>query len=302
MRTLFFLISFSVLVLGSRGENMLETVAPTQTRLSLSPGAPPDSVSPTVPDAIEIAPSQTRLLVAEAGGGGKAAIASQAVATQPSAPSRPQAALPPKASAPEQPDPGTVQIAVQVLDPRLDPDRPRNSQLDISEEQTLSCGGIPVVLPAGTYDQKVIVENPEGRRAIQETPLKAQQIGLGYIRYLSDVPLKINGVERTGGLDVPVRMEDNLPVRVWYRKMTEPDDITKVFTFILPPVGLVAGAGAWASGNILIPDKPPVYMEARDYYLKPLKPKPNPQEVPQPSHLRPLINPESAGPSQIRSK
>ncbi|NDA10059.1 MAG: hypothetical protein EBZ07_04335, partial [Verrucomicrobia bacterium] len=84
MRTLFFLISFSVLVLGSRGENMLETVAPTQTCLSLSPGAPPDSVSPTVPDAIEIAPSQTRLLVAEAGGGGKAAIASQAVATQPS--------------------------------------------------------------------------------------------------------------------------------------------------------------------------------------------------------------------------
>ena len=302
MRTLLFLLSFSVLALDSRGENMLETVAPTQTRLSLSPGAPPDSVSPTVPDTLEIAPSQTRLLVAEAGGGGKAAIASQAVATQPSAPSRPQAALPPKASAPDQPDPGTVQIAVQVLDPRLDPDRPRNSQLDISEEQTLSCGGIPVVLPAGTYDQKVIVENPEGRRAIQETPLKAQQIGLGYIRYLSDVPLKINGVDRPGGLDVPVRKEDNLPVRVWYKKMTEPDDLTKAFSFIFPPVALAAGAGAWSSSNVLLPDSPPKFSEARDYYLKPLKPKPNPNDIPQPSHVRPLRDPYASSSNQIRSK
>ena len=38
--------------------------------------------------------------------------------------------------------------------------------------------------------------------------------------------------------------------------MTEVDPWTKAFTFILPPVGLIAGAGAWSSGNILLPDPP----------------------------------------------
>jgi hypothetical protein len=50
--------------------------------------------------------------------------------------------------------------------------------------------------------------------------------------------------------------------------MKEPDDITKAFSFILPPIALIAGAGAWSSGNILTPEKPPVFTEARDYYLK----------------------------------
>ena len=65
-----------------------------------------------------------------------------------------------------------------------------------------------------------------------------------------------------------IRPEDNLPVRIWYKKMTEVDDVTNAFTFIFPPVGLIAGAGAWSSGNILTPEKPPVFTEARDYYLK----------------------------------
>ena len=50
--------------------------------------------------------------------------------------------------------------------------------------------------------------------------------------------------------------------------MSEVDDVTKAFTFIFPPVGLIAGAGAWSSGNFLIPEKPPVFTEARDYYLR----------------------------------
>ena len=45
-------------------------------------------------------------------------------------------------------------------------------------------------------------------------------------------------------MDVPIRKEDNLPVRIWYQKMAEPDDLTKAFSFILPPVALIAGAGA----------------------------------------------------------
>ena len=184
----------------------------------------------------------------------------------------------------------------------LDPNRPKNCQLSIAKEQALQCGEIPVVLPVGTYQQKLIVENPEGRRAIGSTPLKPQQIGLGYIRYASDVPLKINGVERSGGLDVPIRQQDDLPVRVWYRKMTEPDDLTKAFTFLLPPVGVIAAAGAWSSGNVLLPDSPPEFTEARDYYLKPLKPKPDLKEIPQPSHIRPLNNPFASGSNQIRSK
>ena len=84
--------------------------------------------------------------------------------------------------------------------------------------------------------------------------------------------------------------------------MTEPDDVTKAFSFLFPPVALAAGAGAWSSGNILLPDSPPDFDEARDYYLKPLKPKPNPHDIPQPSHVRPLQNPYGSGSNQIRSK
>jgi len=222
------------------------------------------------PSLHEIAPTQTRLILAQASPGAGAAVSSQAVATQPQAPVRPEEAVPPTVPTPTppQPNPDSGQPPLRILDPRLDPDRPRNSQLNITTEQTLTCGEISVVIPAGTYDQKVIVENPEGRRAIEKTSLKPQQVGLGYIRYLSDVPLKINGVERPGGLDIPIRKEDNLPVRVWYKKMTEPDDLTKAFTFILPPVGLVAGLGAWSSGNVLIPEPPPNFTEARDYFLR----------------------------------
>ena len=214
-----------------------------------------------------IAPSQTRLLVAQANPGSAAAVSSQAVAIQPEVPQRADEAKPPTPAA-SPPPPVPASEKPRTLDPRLDPDRPRNSQLSVATEQILSCGEISVTLPAGTYEQRLIVESPEGKRAITGTSLRPQQIGLGYIRYQSDVPLKVGGFERSGGLDVPIRADDNLPVRIWYRKMTDPDDLTKAFTFILPPVGLIAGLGAWSSGNVLLPDSPPVFTEARDYFLK----------------------------------
>lgn len=237
------------------------------------------SLARAEPSRDEMLPAQTRLLLAQANPGSAATVSSQAVATQPEAPQRTEEATPPQPNAPSpQPSPPKPD-GLQILDPRLDPERPKGCQLNISSEQTLSCGKISVTLPAGTYEQKLVVESPEGKRAIEGTSLKPQQIGLGYIRYASDVPLKINGVERSGGLDVPIRKEDNLPVRIWYKKMTEVDDITKAFTFILPPVGLVAGAGAWSSGNTLLPDPPPEFTEARDYFLReqtPTEPKAKP--------------------------
>lgn len=233
------------------------------------------------PSLDDIAPSQTRLLLAQANPGSAAAVSSQAVATQPGTPQRAEEATPPQAAAspttPSTPEPEQSRI----LDPRLNPDRPRNSQLNVTSEQTLSCGEISVTLPAGNYEQKLIVESPEGKRAISGTPLRPQQVGLGYIRYQSDLPLKIGGFERSGGLDVPIRADDNLPVRIWYRKMTDPDDLTKAFTFLIPPVGLIAGLGAWSSGNVLLPDSPPVFTEARDYFLKDeVAPKSNPTNAP----------------------
>lgn len=215
--------------------------------------------------------------------GADAAISSQAVATQPDVPKRADEVSPPSPATPATQTPPPTPADVQILDPRLDPDRPINSQLNITSEQTLLCGKITVTLPAGTYAQKLLVENPAGRHAIDGTDLQPQAIGLGYIRYASDVPLQINGVQRGGGLDIPIRKEDNLPVRVWYKKMTEVDPWTKAFTFILPPVGLIAGAGAWSSGNILLPDPPPAYTEARDYYLKTPAQKDSLQEVAQPA-------------------
>lgn len=249
------------------------------------------------PSLRDLTPSSTRLLLAQAGPGAGAAVSSQAVATQPNVPKRADEANPAQTTVPApNPAPPPPPEGLQILDPRLDPDRPKDSQLSITKEQTLPCGTSVVVLPAATYEQKRIVENPEGRRAIGTTTLKPQQVGLGYIRYLSDVPLKINGVERPGGLDVPIRKEDNLPVRIWYKKMTEPDDVTKAFTFILPPVALIAGAGAWASGNILLPDTPPEFTEARDYYLKPL------QGPPKPAHSLATPEPQSLAPTPSRHK
>ena len=245
---------------------------------------------PLPPDII---PSQTHLLIAQAKGGADAAVSSQAVATQPDVPTRVEEATPPKPAVPTPKTPAAPPTETQILDPRLDPDRPINSQLNITLEQALQCDSITVVIPAGTYEQKLVVDNPTGRHAIDGTNLKPQQIGLGYIRYASDIPMKVNGVSRGGGLDIPIRKEDNLPVRVWYKKMTEVDPWTKAFTFILPPVGLIAGAGAWSSGNILLPDSPPEYTEARDYYLKTPAQKDSLQEVAQPAVRLNPSNPKS---------
>ncbi len=206
--------------------------------------------------------------------GAGAAVSSEAAATQPKIPEQ----LPVPTPAQKTLKPPTKASADEAgpIDPLLDPSRPRNSQLTIETEQTLSCGEIPVTLPAGVYKQILVVESPEGRRATDTTELRRQQVGWGYIRYLSDAEISVGGQKRSGGLDVGIRAEDRLPVRVWYKKMTQADDITKAFTFILPPVGLVAGAGAWSSGNTLLPDTPPTFTEARDYFLK----QPSPGDPP----------------------
>ena len=198
--------------------------------------------------------------------GSTAAVSSEAATVQPKNPAR--LAVPTPTPTPSKLTPPLPQTSDTMIDPLLDPTRPKNCQLEITNEQTLPCGEVSVVLPSGIYKQITIVEGPEGRKAIEGTELKPQAVGIGYIRYLSDTKLKIGDTERLGGIDVGIRPHDNLPARIWYKKMTEVDDITKAFTFIFPPVGLIAGAGAWSSGNILIPEKPPVFTEARDYYLQ----------------------------------
>ncbi|NDB96753.1 MAG: hypothetical protein EBZ78_11455 [Verrucomicrobia bacterium] len=207
------------------------------------------------------------------------AISSEAVMVQPKVPAR----LPTPKTAESAKNTTPPSDSGERIDPLLDPDRPKNCQLETSSEQTLSCGKITVVLPAGTYKQITIVEDPGARKAIQGTDLKAQAAGLGYIRYQTEAKLNVGGRERIGGIDVGIRPRDNLPIRIWYKKMSEVDDITKAFTFIFPPVGLIAGAGAWSSGNFLIPEKPPVFTEARDYYLR-IKPgSPETGQVAQPA-------------------
>lgn len=261
--------------------------------LLLAPVAPAEFIP------VDLSPSQTRLTVAQNTAAPSAAVSSQAVATQPSAPTRADDNKPPQAKTVGRLSAPPDAASPKVLDPRLDPDRPRNCQLVIEAEQTVTCGNISVVLPAGTYQQIEIVKNPEGRRAISGTSLEPQQVGLGYIRYLSDVILKVDGVERSGGIDIAIRKQDNLPIRIWYRKMSEPDDVTKAFTFILPPVALVAGAGAWSSGNILFPDPPPVFTEYRDYFLKPPSPHVSREGVPQPAHA--LNAPDTNNPTSRKA-
>lgn len=194
-----------------------------------------------------------------------AAVSSQAVTTQPTAPGRLSLSKPQTNQAIQPAPPPTSR---SVLDPLLDPNRPKNCQLQIFEAQTISCDGAEVVLPVGTYRQVKIVEGPQERTAAASVDLKAQAQGLGYIRYLAEEKIKVNGEERSGGIDVGVRPSDGLPIRIWYKKFNPPDDVTKAIGFILPPVMIAAGAGAWSSGNVLFPDQEPRFNEARDYYLK----------------------------------
>lgn len=230
------------------------------------------------------------------------AVSSQAVISQPSAPVRAEEALPARPTPPTKTNSTPAPTEKRTIDPLLDPHRPKDSQLVIETAQTVQCGLSTVVLPPGTYKQVKIMEDPQERRADPRGHLKPQAQGLGYVRYLSDVPLKVDGVERDGGMDSPVSATDGLPLRIWYRKMKDPDDITKAFSFILPPVALIAGAGAWSSGNILLPDSPPTFTEYRDYYLKPTQPKPNLNDIPKPSSARPLGGLSAPGSSNLRSK
>ena len=207
--------------------------------------------------------------------GSAAAVSSEAATVQPKNPAR--LSLPTPTPAPSKSAPILPPSSETTIDPLLDPTRPKNCQLEITNEQTLNCGSVSVVLSPGTYKQVKIIAGPQDKKATEGTSLRPQAIGLGYIRYLSDTKLKIGDTERIGGIDVGIRSQDNLPVRIWYKKMSEVDDITKAFTFIFPPVGLIAGAGAWSSGNILLPEKPILFTEARDYYLKtqnPVEPLP----------------------------
>lgn len=235
--------------------------------------------------------------------GSAAAVSSEALQNQParlSVPPTPTPAVPPT---PPAPDRSRLPVnPSKPIDPLFDQARPRNCQLTLDEPQTLQCGQVEVVLPAGVYKQILLVENPQGRRASDTTDLSRQQKGLGYIRYLSEGKIQVGGQPRIGGLDVAIRANDNLPTRIWYKKMTEPDGWTKALTFILPPAGLIAGAGAWSSGNFLIPDSAPKFTEARDYYFKPAKPAPDPDKIPLPAHVRPILNPDESGPMRTRSK
>ena len=213
--------------------------------------------------------------------GSAAAVSSEAATVQPKNPAR--LSPPPPTPAPSKSAPILPRSSENTIDPLLDPNRPKNCQLEVPNEQTLNCGSVSVVLPQGTYKQVKIVDGPQDKKATEGTSLRPQAIGLGYIRYLSDTKLKIGDTERIGGIDVGIRSQDNLPVRIWYKKMSEVDDITKAFTFIFPPVGLIAGAGAWSSGNILLPEKPILFTEARDYYLKTQNPSEPQLETAQPA-------------------
>jgi hypothetical protein len=213
--------------------------------------------------------------------GSAAAVSSEAATVQPKNPAR--LSPPTPTPAPSKSAPILPPSSETTIDPLLDPTRPKNCQLEISNEQTLNCGSVSVVLSPGTYKQVKIVDGPQDKKATEGTSLRPQANGLGYIRYLSDTKLKIGDTERMGGIDVGIRPQDNLPVRIWYKKMNEVDDWTKALTFILPPVGLIAGAGAWSSGNILLPEKPILFTEARDYYLKTQNPSEPQLETAQPA-------------------
>ena len=139
--------------------------------------------------------------------GSAAAVSSEAAAVQPKLP--PSVPTPDPTPATQTPPPPPSSTG--EIDPLLDPTRPKNCQLNITVEQTIACDTISVKLPVGTYKQVKIVDGPQEKKAIEGTSLKPQAVGLGYIRYQSEVKLKIGETERIGGIDVGIRRRGQSP-------------------------------------------------------------------------------------------
>ena len=71
-----------------------------------------------------------------------------------------------------------------------------------------------------------------------------------WIRFESLEKIKINGEERRGGIDVPIRGPRDVTLRLWYAKSETADTASSVFYFLFGGLGYsTANLLGWSAGN-----------------------------------------------------
>lgn len=145
---------------------------------------------------------------------------------------------------------------------------PELANLNLPVDTTLVAKetGENIILPAGTYRQilQLPIDSPllqkQNRNRELHAPPHPEESGRSkyspppidpiWVRYESLEKIKIDGVERRGGLDIPSHSPELEP-RVWYAKSESTDAGSAFFYFLFGGLGYgAANAAGWSAGNV----------------------------------------------------
>ena len=165
-------------------------------------------------------------------------------------------------------DPAPQTQQPETPEEKKPPLTPENSNLNLPEDLELETLDTKekVFLPAGTYRQilQIPLDSPTMQSAqktrSERRPVVKQEKPAGmeageaaqplWIRFESLEKIKINGEERRGGIDVPIRGPRDVTLRLWYAKSETADTASSVFYFLFGGLGYsTANLLGWSAGN-----------------------------------------------------
>jgi hypothetical protein len=165
-------------------------------------------------------------------------------------------------------DPAPQTQQPETPEEKKPPLTPENSNLNLPEDLELETLDTKekVFLPAGTYRQilQIPLDSPTMQSAqktrSERRPVVKQEKPAGmeageaaqplWIRFESLEKIKINGEERRGGIDVPIRGPKDVTLRLWYAKSETADTASSVFYFLFGGLGYsTANLLGWSAGN-----------------------------------------------------
>lgn len=246
MKRIFRLLVGSSLALGGWHQLHGQPVAPSSTRLTVTPPAGEAISEPPfeVPLPAHAAPSATA--------------------------SRGFQVIPGRKAVSSAPETEPAQAEYLLPDPNeKTPITPENANLNLPTdlEITATDTGEKILLPAGTYRQilQIPIDSPlmqttDQVRRNQALPVEVKKETSRYaepekkpvwVRYESLEKIKIGEAERRGGIDLPSHGPHGLGPRVWYAKAESADVGSSLFYFVLGGLGYsTANLAGWSAGNI----------------------------------------------------
>lgn len=245
MKRIFRLLVGSSLALGGWHQLHGQPVAPSSTRLTVTPPAGEAISEPPfeVPLPAHAAPSATASRGFQVIPGRKAV-----------------------SSAPET-EPAQAEYLLPDQNEKT-PITPENANLNLPMdlEITATDTGEKILLPAGTYRQilqlpidSLLMQTADQTRRNQSLPVTVPKEKSRYaepdffpvwVRYESLEKIKIGDAERRGGIDLPSHQAAGLSPRVWYAKSESVDVGSSLFYFIFGGLGYsTANLAGWSAGN-----------------------------------------------------